>query len=322
MERMRMLELSVSWSEIDKARQCPKAHQVFYLDRWSEPGESPALRRGNVWHRIMETWYNSLLTQGDPDLGVKRIERMLADDPERDLFLWMLDGYVRQWGLDAGWRILGIEVGDEVAFPVPAGSAGLVDWAGRPVAVWLKLKLDLLVETAGFNGARRLFVVDHKSGGTLPGAKALEFEDQFGLYIWAMRQAGRPVYGAIYNAALAKMNKTEGKKPKALEDRFSREDTVRTGSELDEIARDAYETVRGVWQPYLLQGSDWRAPRIPNGDTCRYRCSLTNTCMSGRQLGWEAEKVMMVGLGMKPGTYTNLREVSDAEDLGGDDRGV
>jgi hypothetical protein len=159
-------------------------------------------------------------------------------------------------------------------------------------------------------------VVDHKSGSSLPGDRALEFEDQFGLYIWVMRQIGRPVYGAIHNAALAAMNKTEAKKPKPLDKRFSRTPTVRTDRELNEIARDAYETIREGWQQYLFEGSGFRAGRTPNGDTCRYRCSFTETCLTGRQQGWKVEEMTMLGRGMTKSDYTNLVEVDDAAGIG------
>lgn len=315
------LELTVSWSEIDAWRQCPKKHQVFYLDRWKEPLSGP-LRKGIAWHELMERWYR-LLQAGKAGDGIDQYlewaNKRMADDPDGDLLLWMLEGYIRHWGGDLDWTILGIELGDVVPFPRPRDSEPLVSWDGTEVAVYLKLKVDLLVETLGFNRARRLWVVDHKSGGSLPGDRALEFEDQFGLYIWAMRAVGRPVYGAIHNAALAKMNKTEAAKPKALADRFKREETVRVDAELDEIARDAYETIRSAWQPYLLQGSGWRAPRIPNGDTCRYRCSLTETCLNGRQQGWAVEQRVMAMQGMEQIDYTNLREleVGNAESVEG-----
>lgn len=305
------LELTVSWSEIDAARQCLKKHQLAFIERWQEPTMSPALQRGITWHRVMEWWYEGLRKGLDPTDIVKAVGLSIGGDPERDLFLWMLDGYVRKWGLDAGWAIKGVELGDVIPMPRPDGVAPLVDWAGREVPLSLKLKVDLLVEAAGFNGAKRLFVVDHKSGGSLPGDRAMEFEDQFGLYIWAMRAVGRPVYGAIHNGALAKMNKTEAKKPKPLDERFTRVPTVRTDRELDEIARDAYETVRIAWGGYLAQGQDYRAGRTPNGDTCRFRCPYTQTCLTGRQQGWKIEQEVMAGQGFKKLAYTNLREVGD-----------
>ena len=308
------LELTVSWSEIEAIRQCDKKHQLSYIERWSEGTEGPALRRGNVWHKVLEHWYSADRTNPESALeATDRIDKLLTGDPEEELFRWMFIGYLRRWRQeDAGWRVQGVEVQDVVPMPRPPGVTPLVDWLGREIATYLKLKVDVLVETPGVNGSRRLWVVDHKSGGSLPGDKAMEFEDQFGLYIWVMRQIGRPVYGAIHNGALAKMNKTEREKPKALEDRFVRIPTVRTDRELDEIARDAYLSIKQGWQEYLLEGSSYRAGRTPNGDTCRYRCPFTETCLTGRQQGWEVEQQVMIGRGHVKGTYTNLVEVEDA----------
>lgn len=298
-------ELSASWSEIDAYRQCAYKHQLSYLERWSELVESPRLHRGTVWHKALEIWHGRAHKEGDAERAIKQIEDLFARETgdECELLRWMFEGYLLKWGIDHEWRTRGVEINDEFVFPAPAGVEILVDWDGVEVKVWLKVKIDLIVSTQGIGPTQRLWVVDHKAESSLATDKLLELQDQFGLYLWVMRAAGMNTHGVIYNGALTKRNK---KKPQTLESRFVRIQTVRGKRELDEIARDAYISIRDAWQPYLLQGAEYRAGRSPDSDRCRWRCPYLTPCLASRQ-GIDPKPILASQF--KQSGYSGLREI-------------
>lgn len=244
----------VSWSEISTARQCPHKHQLAYKERWRIAPTSRALKVGLLWHEILEHSY----------LGDTEIEQIIDDhdDPEhQDLVRWMWEGYQQRYS-DDPWRVVAVE--EPFAVPLDSG--------GRYI---LKGRVDLHVVWRD-----RSYIVDHKSGARLPTDKELALDDQFGLYAWAMRELGRPVFGMCWNAALTKRNKI---KPQDLDDRFRRVYLHRTDSELDTLAAEALETVRYVYET----GASWRAP---DTERCKWRCDYTDACILGRQNGPEVER--------------------------------
>ena len=68
---------TVSYSEIDSARQCLLKHQFGYKERWQPPTEGRALVRGKLWHNVMEDHYRAIKTwhdAGDTEFTKWRIE--------------------------------------------------------------------------------------------------------------------------------------------------------------------------------------------------------------------------------------------------------
>lgn len=245
----------VSYSELDSFRQCPHKHHLQYKERWTGPTRSPALLRGTAWHSILEAHY---LSEEYPvlDLDVETL----------GLLRWMYDGYVEYWGGDADWKILATEWKGEVPLPTPAGY-------DEPVFA-IKVRLDLVVRELSTGN---IMVVDHKSGKDLPKRREMDLDDQFGLYVWALRQLGKKVAGAIHNAARTQRNKS---KAQPLDERFGRFTMFRTDAELDRIAQEAADTAATAW---LYYGDERPAPRSPNPQTCGWRCPFTETCLMGRK---------------------------------------
>lgn len=263
---------TVSYSEIDAARQCLKKHQFGYKERWVPPVEGRALVRGKLWHNVMEDHYRAIKTwqdAGDTEYHKWRIEaerdRLIKnwlndpDNEEHELVEWMLDGYLEMYGWDTAWRVMAVEHAPEVWLPTTTGSRS---------SFKLKLKIDLIVR----DSFGRLWIIDHKSGKDLPKPFDLDMEDQFGLYAWALRVLGKPVHGMIYNAARTQRNKGA----QSLDSRMARHLMVRTDRELDEIAIDAYKTAKLA---YSVKGD---APRSP-GPHCGWRCGYTEPCLTSRK---------------------------------------
>lgn len=285
-----------SWSEIDTARQCPYKHRLSYVERWRSPRVGPALARGTSWHTAMEMWYDR--SRGSLEERYQQVRSYFNQDkPEQergehdDLLWWMFDGYQRHYGDDPDWKILAIELPFQVALRYPKKDGTL----GKRSPIHLKGKIDLLVL---WNG--RLWIVDHKTGRNLPQDKELALDDQFGLYTWALRELGRPVFGSLHNAVRTfkpkpdnrpenadglKLNKdgsvSSNQPPGTLpEDRFKRTLLNRTDQELTTIAAEAFETLHGIY----YRGNK---ERHPNSDTCKWRCDYLEVCLGGRKGGNE-----------------------------------
>lgn len=259
----------VSYSEISSGRACPHQHELAYKDRWVPPREGPALVRGTAWHAIMEYHYQA------QKVGAKRgdIRASLAplffydedgtQSDEQSLLEWMYDGYVQQWAAEDGeFKIVAVEHEAEVPLPTSKGTMSQFR---------LKMKIDLVVR----DRRGKLWVVDHKTCQNLPSNRELELDDQFGLYTWGMRQLGHQVFGCIYNAARTTRNKI---KKQPLDERFSRTLMARNDDELDTLAIEAWRSARAVyaWQPGT-------APRHPDSEKCRFRCSFTEPCLASRR---------------------------------------
>lgn len=269
----------VSFSEIDTFRQCPFKHELAYKERWVPPTVGPALARGTAWHAMLEAHYRVLMDASPGSLTSAWSEAQLAayrwlveaklPEEEEDLLRWMYAGYCKHWegedwGIKAGTHVLAVEHAAEVALPTDRGGRSRFRF---------KLKIDLVVWING-----KLWVVDHKSGKDLPRQKETDIDDQFGLYIWGMRQLGRNVFGSVYNAARTQRNKDQDKNYQPLDERFSRTRLARTDVELTHLAVDAY---RAAKMAYSLKPGE--APRSPNTDTCKWKCGFTEACLLGRK---------------------------------------
>lgn len=269
--------ITVSYSEIDTARQCLMKHELAYKLRWQSPTTSPALARGTLWHALLERHYLVLQKWQNVEVGwdeeqiraelQANVMALLYDEgmrqtEEQELIEWMYTGYLELYGLDLPWKILAVEHAAEVYLPTPAGGRSRFK---------LKMKIDLIVK----DEQGHLLCVDHKSGKDLPKQRVLDIDDQFGLYTWGLRQLGKKIFGAIHSAARTQRNVS---KPQPLDERFSRTQLYRTDKELDIIAVEAYRAARAAW---LIPIGE--APRSPNTDTCGWKCSYTEACLMGRK---------------------------------------
>lgn len=299
----------VSFSELTTAKRCSFKHQIAYVERWSK-GKDPmsALGKGSAWHLVMETHYNEIMRcQRIGEISrtaiLERCKKAvmpviydLGNEELQDLIWWMYEGHVNYWGADENWIIMAVEHPAEVDLPAPDGSTGRFR---------LKLKIDLVVKE---RDTSRIRIVDHKSGKDLPHRKALELDDQFPLYQWAMLALGKRVFGLTYNAArtlrlkediraeaVASGTEVLGLKampPQAtpLNERFCREDMHRTPKEMAQIALEAYVTAETRYDEQARvkkYGID--SPRTTDTLRCQWDCDFYAQCLAGRKgMDWRA----------------------------------
>jgi RecB family exonuclease len=277
--------ITVSYSELDTARQCGFKHKKLYLERWHKPkDETTAAGRGTLWHQTLAAHYTAIKDGEDAELAAKRelaAIRSKGTDPDVcDLIEWMYEGHLEQWGHDQQWDILEVEH----RFEVP-----LLNANGNRTRFKLKGYIDLVVRDRETD---RVWVVDHKSCGNLPKRLELDMDDQFGLYLWALGQLGMRPMGSIHSSARTKRNKV---KPQPLNERFDRYYMARTPRELRTIALEALDTAR--WAHSKLNPHE----RSPRPDTCSWRCDLTESCLIARKNGEERGDRFLDDTGWTPG---------------------
>jgi hypothetical protein len=276
----------VSFSELDAIRQCDHKAELAYRQRWSPLVVGQALNRGRIWHLIMAWHYATIKADTTVHERARGVSRLLdeAEEEDAELMAWMYNGYVERYGSDPDWEILEIE--DQSLLRLP-------DRSGRASRFYLRMRIDLLVRTKTI--PRKIWLVDHKTGKDLPHSKALDLDDQFGLYTWGKRQQGVDVFGSIFNAVRTYRHKT-GDRP--LEERFARPRLYRAEPELETIAREAWTTARAFYQYKIGE-----APRAPDSDRCTWRCPFTEPCLLGRKAGSGAELAFL-----RSGGFVQLTE--------------
>jgi len=308
-------QLTVSWSEIDAYRQCAMKHRLAYIERWQAPEDKERRALGTHWHTVQQKW-RSIIRDTEIDMVPKTMMAWLdawlptvPDDNHRELLRWMFAGYLEKYGLDEAWETKALEYSGTVELPGPDGLP-IRDTEGRSVTVLLKTKIDLVaIDHAGIKP--RLIVVDYKASSRAVSEKALERLDQFGLYAWLLLQSGRPVWGAIHDHALTRRNK---KKPQPLDDRFHRTPDAKGEAELQQIAADAYATIRRAWHPVT---STWQGPqparpeRSPDEERCAWKCDFPMPCFAARRETGDPLDSYMASFGFKRGTYTGLRWIDE-----------
>lgn len=266
----------VSYSELDTFRQCPLKHHLLYQRRWTRPTKTgSALDKGSLYHLVMETHYRIIKEMQDAHRG--RIPKKFVDmtlararkevmkflvhpttgeqTEVQELIEWMYDGYVENYGVDEGYRIIGVE--HQIIEPLP-------DPEGKPSRYHLKMKLDLIVRDWELG---TLWVWDHKSGSNLPSKMDLEIDDQFGLYTWGMRRIGRKVQGSIHSANRTQRNKSF----MPLDTRMARTYLNRTDKELDNLALDAYYAARAAYPDDPNYTARYSAP---DPRSCGWKCDV------------------------------------------------
>jgi len=265
----------VSYSELDAIRQCKLKSYLSYQERWQPETISAALSRGKLFHSVMEAYYSTkvathdgggVMQTGDPYAILDAAD----ENEETELVRWMFDGYIEQWGDDSQWEILAVEQRVEDWLRTPNG---------RRSTFKLKGIVDLLVRDHSAGGG--LWIVDHKTCSELPKQKALDFDDQFGIYMWLLKRQGHDIRGVIYNACRTKKLKRD----MSLDERFRREYTVRTDRELETMAGEALQTFRSAYRGHVrgAKGGDILPPRSPDPDRCGWRCPFTESCLMSRK---------------------------------------
>jgi len=241
------------------------------VERWQSEEKGPALQRGTDWHALMATFYG-LRMRG---IAWKRAYKLawrehclvpgtIQQTPEQLLLEWMLTGYCT-FHDDNEWEILGVEIQHEV--PIAPGYR-------------LKVRADLIVR---LKGTGRLWLVDSKTSKDLWREEDYVLHVQFPLYVWALRQAGIPVWGTIHDGVRTQRNKS---KPQGLEERFKRTLVHHTDAALRTIARDAVRDISNARrQLERIRAKEDDMPRHFDQDRCRWRCSFLSPCLAGARSG-------------------------------------
>lgn len=303
--------ITVSFSELDTYRQCPLKHKLAYEDRWvSATPDNSALGKGSMWHEVMEVHYNTVRDhQTKARVGnavvwdctknelrqhcvnvvgmyIAKLEAAERDPEIVDLIKWMYVGYIEMWDVDEQWDIVSVE--NTVLAP-------LMEDDGTPSPFQLKVKLDLLVR----DERGRHWLIDHKSCGNLPSNVDLDWSEQFKLYVWALRNVGIRVTGAIHNAARTTRNKGDILKPgdegykstmraQSLTDRFSRTFMDHTDAQLAGVASDALATFKQAYSEHNHRR------RYADPERCKWKCSYKEACLFGRRTGRDSDMIDML----------------------------
>jgi hypothetical protein len=310
-----MEPIIVSWSEIDTGRQCRLKHHMAYNERWTKPvADDSPLGKGLLWHSIMETRYDTIrvhqLPEGGWDVPADALEeactlavsdvlgKFLKDGGGTgvaDLMRWMYRGYVDVYGLDPEHVILGVETTHlaplgEIDIPHPWHHGEMTK---QPVM--LKFKIDRTIRDKWGH----VRVIDEKSHGQLPSDHDYDFLDQFGLYVWGLRQLGINVRGAIHSASKTKQNQGDifktgdagwksTMKATPLDARFKRTPIHYTDAQLRGIASDALADIQELY------AHTNRHQRQADSDRCKWRCSYTEACLFERRTGKAGDMVKML----------------------------
>lgn len=208
-----ILPETFSWSEIKTYQRCPKQHEYKYLERLVPRAKSRPLFLGNWVHAALQTHYAS----GDWRLGhneyVAEWNKLFEEEkialrtrgrqvspPFPEIVERIMKSYVF-YNREDEWEPIAIEQEFEVDTPLVIGGKRLK----------LKGIIDLIVK----DGDGLLWVVDHKTAGTIPAPTSFHAMDpQLMLYPWAAKKAwGWDVAGIYYNyvksrpPSLPKINK-------------------------------------------------------------------------------------------------------------------
>lgn len=298
---------TISWSEIQTFRACPRKHLYSAKMRLQmTPPDHTALGKGILYHEVLEVHYRALMRGEDPAVPVKEFvakRRQQGRNPEvMDLVEWMYQGHLDMYGLDDDWEIIAVEFPFE--FP-------LLERDGSRSMFRVKGKIDIVVRN---RRTGRVFVVDTKTGANLPKNKELDLDDQFTLYMWGLRQLGYKPFAAIWSAARTTRNKGDypgavaewealkaagekpGAKPKVqtLDERFDRITLARTPREMDEVAYDVLASAKTAYSV------DNQHERHYDTERCRWACGYTEGCLIGRKTNEVRGREFLYDIGFEP----------------------
>lgn len=264
----------VRHSEISDFRQCPLKHKLNWRDLWAPADETAAQTLGTAWHKVMAVHYLGIrhfqrangsqlgfrhlkLTRAQQQAVIDDVESLIVAElnPEHEETLyWMYDGYVDRWGFDDGWEILEAERTLSIPFVEEDGTDSVFHyrWTG-----------DLLVRDHTVR-EKHIWSIDHKSTSQKLRQIDIDLDDQFGLYMWAWRRFGYNVMAPVINQALTK----QLKRAQTLEERFNRDFSYRTETELKNIAQEALDVAWRIHDPANLR----RPISAPDPRTCSWKC--------------------------------------------------
>lgn len=181
---------SISYTEIEALNRCPRLWHYKYRQGLTPNRTDSRLGRGDVMHRMLaahyrgEDWRIEWAEQQE-----KAMENVLLED-ERDqviadfqLYRGVMERYIAQDKLRPVWVTAPV-VEEKMELPLPGGGS-------------LVVKIDMLaIDEDGL-----MWVVDHKTVTDFDKnyeARA-DMDPQLSYYVWALRQKGMEVAGALHN---------------------------------------------------------------------------------------------------------------------------
>lgn len=226
---------AISFSEIGTLARCEQAWMYAYnTERESTPA-SKAMALGTDTHALWGAWH----------IGQDATS-------ENETALWLMSRYAEFYAKD-GVRMIDVEV--PVVAKLPAGPYffGFVDG----LATY----------------KRQLWAVELKTTQTLSNADYLERTLQTRLYVWALRQMGVPVVGAMLDVI---RSYRPVRKELALAESFDRRWTKYTDAQLMPAVAEAMAAVQ-VRNDLTGMGDRVRVPLKNIGSACSW-CSSQAAC--------------------------------------------
>lgn len=262
----------VSWSELDAGRQCPHKHELAYKQRWVPPSVSRPLEVGKLGHAVLEAHFKTLQAGGSlPDAKQAAREVWLASGSDyQQTIEWIYGRFVERYGASRNWKILGVE--QELRLPLD----------DRFI---LKIKLDLLLMDLVRQSTH---ILDWKFSSRLLSDRELAFDDQFGLYEAVMNRAGYPILSSIHGLCRTPQRGTPARGDPPLDDWFALTPLYRTPGEQEMLIQEALSDFHR-----LHDYGPGEAPRHPDTDRCKWRCSFTKACLHGRKYGPRRERELL-----------------------------
>lgn len=232
-------EDAISFSEIGTLARCEKAWQYSYTGEREESSPSKAMALGTDTHA---RWGDYHMYGTVP----------LPSEGETETSAWLMQRYAEHYGAsDKGLKCIDVEV------PVVAQLPGGSNFFGFADAL--------------FSYKRKLWVGELKTTQSLSNAEFLSRQLQTRLYVWAFRQMGVPVAGAMLDVI---RSFRPVRKELPLADSFDRRWLPYTDAELVPAVAEAMSAVMVRKQ---LQGMG-DMPRVPLkniGSSCSwcYHCA-------------------------------------------------
>lgn len=227
---------AVSFSEIGTLARCEQSWVYSYATEREDTKPSAAMALGTDTHALWGSYH-------------------LGEDAasENETALWLMRRYAEHYAKD-GVHMIDVEV--PVAAKLPGGPYffGFVDG----LAMY----------------KRELWAVELKTTQTLSNADYLERTLQTRLYVWALRQMGVPVVGAMLDVV---RSYRPVRKELALSESFDRRWSRYTDAQLVPAVAEALSAVEVRKQ---LRGQSEVAPRVPLrniGSACSW-CSSQAVC--------------------------------------------
>ena len=297
-------------SRLKTFRQCPRLHQLRYVEGYRPSVEAAALHFGTLMHLALEAWWTAPDDSQRLTLALEALESE-ADPYDRAKAQALMNGYDARW-LNEPYEVIAVEV--SFAAPLVHPRSGVTSPAFRQGG-----KIDGIALDTRTN---RKLLVEHKTSSEDLSAGSsywqnLRLDSQISIYFEGARSLGHDVDGCLYDVIgkptikPAKATPTESRKytkdgklyanqrdrdetpeeyrARLMEDiaanpndYYQRQEVVRIGDELAEAAEDVW-TTGALIQLSLASG---RAPRNP--DNChrigRGACSFFEVCTGAESL--------------------------------------